>query len=79
MKKWLYFSIVAVVLSVLLVGCDSGPDLPITTPEPDSPTIDPPVNELYRKEFKDKFIYDGKYIRKTPTQGTIDTIISDSI
>ncbi len=79
MKKLLHYSIVTVMLAVVCTGCESHHEPDIMHPDNgDNPKIDPPVNELLRKEFEDKFIHDGKYIRKAPEYIEYDTTTLDT-
>ncbi len=78
MRKYLYYGIVAVMLAVVCTRCESHHEPDIMPPDDNHPTIDPPVNELLRKEFEDKFIYDGKYIRKAPQYIECNTTALDT-
>ncbi len=78
MKKRWYYILVAVGLAMMLAGCDSHE---LNTPNNDNldppPKIDPPVNELLRKDFGQKLYdkkldaYEVKYVRK-PQQQTAE-------
>ncbi len=58
MRKYLYYGIVAVMFAVVCTGCESHRDEPDYL-DPNTPTIDPPVNELLRKDPYTK-IHDKK-------------------
>ncbi len=79
MKRWIYYSIVAAVLATLCIGCSDA------QPEQKDPTIDPPVNEVLRKDF-DPTLFDKEVVeyehkamstRQAPMQ--VDTCTLDTI
>ncbi len=78
MKNTLHYIALAVVLSIVCVGCESKEDIPHEPP----PKIDPPVNEFLRKDFDQKvfnqkldvYEYESKLIRRAQEQIEFDTI-----
>ncbi len=79
MKKTFIYIAFAMVLSILFTGCskDGGP-----YPNDDNPMIDPPVNEIAKKNMFDNikhtklevYEYEVKHIRKAQEQIEFDTV-----
>ncbi len=75
MKRALYIIGMVIGLAIVFAGCDSH----VFKPEPDiddrPPTIDPPVNEFLRNEFKElpHEAIDAKLQMRTPALRTTKT------